>query len=404
MSDTTPRTGWIGDAIKAAIADLFHKVIGLLLTLEHFIEDWLTVRSKAQYGIAIGRIGLGLTGFGLLLANFHTRYYTFGSGVAWSGERIQPVSDFPKIWIFSAFYNVSMNDAALTTLYVLLMALALVFAAGWRMKVTLPLFGIFWVSFIEMTDFIGDQGDNIFRMALIALLFVDTSAKWSLDDRRRKKFAAQMGDHSYAWQLLHGGHLAPSWMRNTAQNLALVVITAQISFIYVSGALYKAGGLSWQGGTAIYSPLNVARFGTWPFLSHIVTHFDWVVAGLTYGALLTQCFFPLMLLNKWTRKLGIIGITGIHIGIGVLMGLPWFSLTMISLDMIFVSDSTWVAVSGWLRNAFRRPQPVAPEPEPEPAPEPVRKPAGRSDVKPTGARPAAKKTPARPGRQPVRSA
>ena len=58
-------------------------------------ESWLLDEKKSIYGLAVTRIVLGLTGIGLLLTNFSTRLYTFGSGSAWNGEGAEPISDFP---------------------------------------------------------------------------------------------------------------------------------------------------------------------------------------------------------------------------------------------------------------------------------------------------------------------
>lgn len=337
------------ERVGEAGADLWVKTRGLLRRFFVFLETWLTSSSKNTYGVSVARMGLGATALLLLVANFQTRLYSFGSGIVWSGERINPVSDFPKIPLFSAFYAASLNDGAFTALYVVLMALCVVVILGYRMKVTLIVFGVLWVSFIEVTDFIGDQGDNIFRMAIIAMLFMDTSAVWSLDARRRDRFSHRA---SGVWGALRYDCLFPAWMRNTAHNLGLVVLTCQISFIYVAGSLYKAGGRPWFAGEAIYSPIHVGQFGTWPLLSDIVTAWDPIVGALTYGALLTQLSFPFLLLNTWTRKIGIIAITGTHVGIGIIMGLPFFSLTMIALDMIFVTNTSWRIITEWFKNHF----------------------------------------------------
>src|SRR5690606_11896248 len=46
-------------------------------------------------------------------------------------------------------------------------------------------------------------------------------------------------------------------------------------------------------------------------------------------------------------------ICGFHIGIAVLMGLPWFSLAMIAVDAVFVRDSTWRGLGERLVRAWR---------------------------------------------------
>ena len=67
-----------------------------------YIERWLLDAKRAQYGLAVTRILLGLTGLGLLATNFRTRYYSFGSGSAWNGEATEPVT-LPQIWISSCW-------------------------------------------------------------------------------------------------------------------------------------------------------------------------------------------------------------------------------------------------------------------------------------------------------------
>src|SRR5690625_7081742 len=78
-----------------------------------------------------------------------------------------------------------------------------------------------------------------------------------------------------------------------------------------------------------------------------------VFVGLaTYFAVYIQLFFAVGLLHPVSRRISIIGVILMHVGIAVLMGLPWFSLSMIAFDAIFVSSATYVALDGWARRAF----------------------------------------------------
>ncbi len=298
-----------------------------------WFERWLFDGKKALYGLAVTRMMFGLTALGLLLANFSTRLYTFGSGSAWNGEIASPVSDFPRIWLFSLFHAVATNDVLFTLFYLLLIVLAVLFMIGWRFRIVLPIFFVLWVSFIEMNDMVGDQGDNMFRIALLLLFFADPAARWSLDARRRAKreWFAEGSSPRHIGTVLH--------------NLALVALTAQVAFVYGSGALYKAQGNPWAQGWAVYDPLQTARFGTWPVLSDLITAWGPMVAIGTWGSILLQSVFLLALLSRPTRLLALFGILGFHIMIGVLMGLPWFSLTMIAIDSIFIRDRSWKRIT-----------------------------------------------------------
>lgn len=327
--------------IGSLISGVWGSVIESIGAAALFVEGWLISSKKSLYGLAVTRIVFGLTAFGLLASNFSTRLYTFGTGSAWNGELATPVSDFPKIWIFSAFHAVADNDGLFTTLYIVLMVLAIVVALGWRFRIVLPVFFVLWIGFVEMNDMVGDQGDNMFRIAMILLFFADPAARWSLDARRRAKrewFPAGTSGNQVG-TVLH--------------NLALVALTAQVAFVYASGGLYKAQGDPWAHGYAVYNPLQTMRFGTWPVLSDIMTAWGPMVALASWGSIILQVTFLLMLLSRPTRLFALFGILSFHVAIGVLMGLPWFSLTMIAIDSIFIRDRSWLRLDRSLRERWR---------------------------------------------------
>lgn len=326
-------------AIGSLIALLFKTLGQIAANAWFWTEAWLLDTKKSLYGLAVTRILIGLTGVGLLLTNFSSRLYTFGSGSAWNGELAEPVSDFPKIWLFSWFHMVAGNDALFTLLYILLLALAVAITVGWRFKIVLPFYFVLWISFIEMNDAVGDQGDNMYRIVLLLMLFADPAARWSFDARRRAK--------------KNFPTILPGEISNLLHNLALVALTAQVIFVYTSGGLFKAGGKPWQNGSAVYTPLMTERFGTWPILSDFFTHWGFMVAAISWGSIIIQIAFPFMLLTRPTRIVALLGIMSFHIGIGVLMGLPWFSLAMIGIDFIFIRDATWMRASDLLVGAFR---------------------------------------------------
>ena len=314
-------------------------------------ESWLLDAKHAQYGLAVTRMVMGLVGLGLLVTNFTARLYTFGQGSAWNGELDDPVSDFPHIWLFSLFHRAADDAALFTVLYLLLAVLAVAIILGWRTRVVLPIYLVGWVSFIEVNDAAGDQGDNAYRIFLIALLFADTSKRLSLDARRR----ARGVDASKPWlvRTLAGERLLPEQLTNLAHNIVLIVLTFQVSAIYVSGALYKASGAPWSQGWAVYDPLHVAQFSTWPEVAQLLTAWGPAVAAISWGSILLQLAFPFMLLRRGTRVVALAGILSFHVGIGVLMGLPWFSLTMIAVDAIFVRDETWKRMGTAIASTWR---------------------------------------------------
>ena len=67
-----------------------------------------------------------------------------------------------------------------------------------------------------------------------------------------------------------------------------------------------------------------------------------------------QLFFPLLLLYRPTRMVALVIITGMHLGIGFLMGIMYFSLAMIAVDMMLVSDKTWRFASDLVQREWSR--------------------------------------------------
>lgn len=354
--------------LRLGAVRLFCTVRNTAVRVAAFCENWLLDGGKAPHGLAVTRIMFGVAGIGLLLSNWSTRLYSFGPGSLWNGEYVAPGSDFPRLWLFSLFRTASANAAAYTAAYIVVLIVAVLFTLGWRFKLILPVYLVLWISFIEANDMLGDQGDNMYRIALILLLFADPVRVWSLDARRRRRVANKVTEGVGRSQRL--SWLARKWAgepllaaqpeyRSLFNNLALVALTAQVGFVYASGALYKAGGPPWQEGWAVYDPLHTVQFGTWPELSALVTSWGPAVVVAAWGSIVLQLCFPMMLLTHPTRVMALIGIMSFHIGIGVLMGLPWFSLTMIAIDFIFITEKTWATViAGTKRTWAKAAQPL----------------------------------------------
>ncbi len=343
LIDAVRRTACVGVRVATDVRDL---LLDLLRRGATFVEQWLTGRKKALYGLAVTRILLGLLGITIVVTNWSTRYYAYGAGSAWTGEALYPGSDFAKFWPTSFFHDIGQQDILLTVSMAGLIVISALFMLGWRTRLVMPLFLIGYVSWIEMNDVLSDQSDNLVRMVLIYMLFADPAARLSLDARRRSKDRTAVRRWS-RWR----AHLHP--YDTMLHNLALVVMVLHVAFIYMSGALYKAQGQTWSEGYAVYNPLHVDRFSVWPELADAVTYWGPAVAAISWGTIIIQMMFLPMLATRITRIVALLGVLSFHIGIGVLMGLPFFSLAMIAVDSVLIRDRTWLAMGRELRNRWR---------------------------------------------------
>lgn len=142
-----------------------------------------------------------------------------------------------------------------------------------------------------------------------------------------------------------------SWPRlpRLFNNGAVTLIGFQLCVIYVVSALWKLQGSLWEEGVAIYYPLRLQELALFPGLNELV----WGITPLVYlGSWLSvylQLAFPVLLLHRWTRVAALVAITTMHLGIAVLLSLPFFSFTMLFADAIFVRERTWLAATERVR-------------------------------------------------------
>lgn len=322
----------------AATASLAQDTLTALTAAANQATHWATHTKHANYGLAAARILLGLSALGVLLTNYRTRYYVYGSGGEWLNA-VYGHNTFTEHAPFGAFRAVSGNDTAFTLLYLATIALAISYTLGWRTRIiTLPLW-LLYLGLIQSNNAItGQVGDILWRIAVLALLFTDAHGRWSLDAKRRKRPPRPNRPTRHP-------RIAP-WVGNLIHNTALAFIIGQLCIQYVSAALYKTGG-SWQDGTAVYLSLQLEDFRVFPALSDLISGNGLIIGLLTYSTILLQALFPGLLLNKATRVIALLGMISFHIGIGLFMGLAWFSLTMIAVDMVLVTDQTWNRLRLW---------------------------------------------------------
>lgn len=307
---------------------------------------WLFAARRATYGVSVVRIAFGLGLLGFLAANARDRHYLWGDAVRWT----TPLRDNGDFGFPFTLFADPVSPAALTWMYLLVALAAVLFTVGWRTRWVAPILLVLWVSLIEANPLYGDQSDNIVRILLLYFCFADLSGRWSLDEKRRHRQIAQYGVPRPL-----GGLGSPAQnerlrlIGTLLHNLAVVTAGAQICLIYIASAMYKIQGEQWQEGTAIHYPLQLSHYRPWPALNDLLTSNLVLVTVVTYSSVFIQLFFPLMLLRRTTRVIAIVGVAGMHLGIAVFMGLPFFSLFIMAGDAIFIRDSTYRRVLAHLR-------------------------------------------------------
>ncbi|MFG3352992.1 HTTM domain-containing protein [Streptomyces sp. NPDC048001] len=337
----------------------------------------VTATAFGPYQSAIVRIGFGTTWLAFLLFEFPNRHALYGPDGPWDwqlGYELLADNDAftGLLWTDSAFWFEAVY--ALSALSSLLLVL------GWRTRAASALFMFGVLSLQNRSVFVGDGGDNVVHLMAIYLVLTRCASVWSLDARRAARAERDGPVRDVAgpvlWGVLGAGlftgtllnetgelvlwlfwllwsvqglwwlvtrytpggqhRLALDVVANLVHNTALLVIMAEVCLIYATAGWYKVQGSRWQDGTALYYPLNLEYFTPWPAVSDLLAASGLLVLVLTYGTVLVQVAFPFTLFNRKVKNVLLVIMIMEHAGIAVLLGLPFFSLAMISADAVFL--------------------------------------------------------------------
>ncbi|MFD8383367.1 HTTM domain-containing protein [Streptomyces sp. NPDC059679] len=334
-------------------------------------------RVHVPHQAAVLRIGLAFVVAAGLLREWPHRRVLFGDRSPWSwdmaGSVLAENHAFSVLiwwdgrWWFELVYHATIIVAVLLML-------------GWHTRGTSVLFMVGVLSIHARNPFVMDGGDNAVHLLAIYLVFVRCGAVWSLDARRDRRYGPQArcrragvamwqllgllllwvyGTRVEAWSvffwtlwgaqgLWYAANRWFPWHRTRAllngatamvHNCAMLVVAGQICLIYLTSSWYKIQGSRWQDGTAVYYALHLDYYRPWPWLSDLLSSNMLVVFLLTYGTVLAQASFPFTLLNRRAKNIMLVLLTLEHAGIGILIGIPFMSLTIIVCDAVFLPTS-----------------------------------------------------------------
>ncbi|WP_225824297.1 HTTM domain-containing protein [Streptomyces naphthomycinicus] len=358
----------------------------LSLTLSRGIAR-VTEAALGPYQTAVIRIGFAGTWLLFLLREFPHRQELYGPAGPWGWNLAKELTDDNH-----AFTALLWSDGQLwfECCYALAILAAAALLLGWRTRTASLLFMLGVLSLQNRSVFVGDGGDNVLHLMAIYLVFTRCGQVWSLDARRAARGAAARarGERVPAdrvgpllWAVLGlalgtatltgrfgNGWLIPAllwtawaalglwwavgrrtaWheprilldvIANVLHNGALVVIMAEACLIYATAGWYKIQGSRWQDGTAVYYPLHLDYFSPWPGLADLMSSSGTIMMVVAYGTVMVQVAFPFTLFNRRVKNVLLVLMMFEHAVIAVVLGLPFFSLAMITADAVFLPTS-----------------------------------------------------------------
>ncbi|WP_442808855.1 HTTM domain-containing protein [Streptomyces sp. NBC_01218] len=344
----------------------------------------VTASALGPYQSAVIRIGFTATYLLFLLREVPYRHELYGPDAPWQWELAHRLISENRAFTVLMW---SDGSAWFEAVYALTLVSAFCTLIGWRTRTMSVLFMVGVLSIQNRNVFMGDGGDNVVHLMAIYLVLTRCAQVWSLDARRAAREAARRAEGLrpgrdvvglVLWAVLgpvllvatvqHG--LGGTWwlptllwllwlgcaarwaatryapdgeprvlldvVANIAHNVALVVIMAEVCLIYATAGWYKIQGSRWQDGTALYYPLKLDYFTPWPELSNLIAGSAVMVMVVTYATVIVQVAFPFTLFDRRVKNVLLVLMMGEHAGIAVLLGLPFFSMAMISADAVFL--------------------------------------------------------------------
>ncbi|MBX7555103.1 HTTM domain-containing protein [Streptomyces sp. tea 10] len=393
----------------------------LSLTLSRGIAR-VTGAALGPYQSAVIRIGFAGTWLLFLLREFPHRQELYGPAGPWSWSLAKELTADNR-----AFTALIWTDGQLwfECFYVLAVLASVALLLGWRTRTASVLFMVGVLSLQNRSVFVGDGGDNVLHLMSIYLVFTRCGQVWSLDARRaeRAEAARARGERLPAdrlgpalWAVLglalvlvtvtgrfDNGWLIPAllwtvlaglglwwavgrWatardpkilldvVANILHNGALAVIMAEACLIYATAGWYKIQGSRWQDGTAVYYPLHLDYFSPWPGLADLMSSSGTIMMIAAYGTVMVQVAFPFTLFNRRVKNVLLVAMMLEHAVIAVVLGLPFFSLAMITADAVFLPTSFLRRLGALVARARARiagrGERAVPAPRSSPEPEP----------------------------------
>lgn len=284
-------------------------------------------------GLALTRIQLGLVLVWIYsarqLGSLQWLGATPGGGMVPRERALEVMPDFfrpPFGWFF-------WPDSLATTLHALFVLLCVLILLGIGTR------WIAWFAWILHMGFIQRNYSILFGADVISCLFLLYLAFTRCDDRL---------------SLLSLWRSRPARGPSLISSLFARLMQIQLGVIYLYTGFEKLKGASWWDGTALWTVL-----GNPQMVKHDlgwVRHFPLVIAAVTFLTVIFEVYWPAAMLSERLRRLWLGAGVLFHAGIGALMGLWTFSLTMLAPYWLFLTpaecDRIFVSVRGALARFF----------------------------------------------------
>jgi hypothetical protein len=233
-----------------------------------------------------------------------------------------------------------------------LLALALMTVGFWTRTATVAAW-LLTMTFNTRFAWLNNGGDSVSRAGVFYLMFAQAGAAWSLDAFFRRRRLRRAG-------LAEGPVLVPAWPVRLLQiQLAMIYFFTGLAKVVSGWPDTNAGtftdkllGHDWFNGSAVYWVLNDISLNRVPY--HVLPLPLPLCRLLSWGTLIFELGFPLLVLFRGTRFWLLLGGVAFHLGIWVHTEVGFFSPVSLCWYALFLSGPAAEAILGWPGRLLRR--------------------------------------------------
>jgi hypothetical protein len=217
------------------------------------------------------------------------------------------------------------TPAGMWTAHILTLAIMALFAAGCWTRVTAVLSFLLTVSYAHRATGALFGLDQINCFLTLYLAIGPSGAAFSIDRwLRSRKGQTEIARSSIS------------------ANIALRLMQVHLCVVYLFAGLGKLQGASWWNGEAIWGAIASADYQTWDITG--LAHAMWLVNLATLIAIAWEVSYPFLIWNRHARPIYLALAVGVHLGIGLFMGMITFGLIMIIANLAFLPPD----LGGWM--------------------------------------------------------
>lgn len=239
-------------------------------------------------------------------------------------------------WTWTLLTLASGRPVLLVVLWLLALLSAVALTVGYRTRLAALLVFVGLMSFTRQMPLAINGGDMLMRTLSFYIVLAPAGAALSVDRWRKAR--------NRFWEC----PVSAPWV--------LRLMQIQLSVVYLSTVWEKTAGASWRDGTALSYALRLVdlqRFAAPSFVTDSV----WFMQLMTFGALGLELAIGVLVWNRvarpWVLGLGVL----LHLSINVAIAVGFFSLTILTLYLAFLSPHASERLVGDVRDRVtgRRP-------------------------------------------------